>query len=292
MVQSKRSLPAPKAGTPDNSYWAIADVTNHSHVDYSSQPITLAVYNDRLNRKERNLLAYETCTVAELRGFVNARRLKLPTNSRRTKADYINTLQAADDEPDLSRFFDLAPPELREMVYKEYFNALPDLPLNPHQPPLVLASSRLRQEALPSYYSECTFSLTINTLSRRPYPSATLHMPVLLGSSGTAPGRLGALDLSRIRHFTITHRHMSGRRYHYKHVSTWVVDLRGKDGPVVSEWEDAEHWEHNRRRAERRKRLGVNVPAVLRIVWARPGLEKLMHQDLSDLLNTARLSLL
>jgi hypothetical protein len=98
---------------PNNTYWAVADVSVDYRIDCSSKPISLAVFNDRANRKERKLLAYEKCTVTELRGFVKARRLKLPTNSRRTKEDYINNLQTADDSPDLSKFFALAPPELR-----------------------------------------------------------------------------------------------------------------------------------------------------------------------------------
>jgi hypothetical protein len=283
---------------PDNTYWAIPDVTNHHHIDYTSKPISLAVFNDRRNRKERKLLAYENCTVTELRGFVKARRLKLPTNSRRTKEDYITTLQTADDSPDLSRFFALAPPELREMVYKEYYAALPALPLNPHQPPLVLASSQLRQEALPLYYSECTFFLAIHTSFHQPtrlvapVPFARAANPKTdLLFSGTAAGRLSAADLSRVRHFNLVHAHRGRRTNEAVTRTEWSVDLRAENGPVLSLWEDLEHWLSNWYWGERRRKFVPAIVEVLREIWARPGPGKLRQEDMVALRVAATMGL-
>jgi hypothetical protein len=285
-------LPVPLK--PDNTYWAIPDVTHHHHIDYTSNPISLAVYNDRRKRKARKLLAYETCTVTELRAFVKARNLKLPPNSRRTKEAYITTLQTADDSPDLSKFFALAP-ELRGMVYKEYYAALPALPLNPHQPPLVLASSQLRQEALPLYYSECAFFLAIHTHFHQP---TRLIAPVPFAAaanpktdflfSGIAAGRLSAADLSRIRRFNLVHAHRGRRSGEAVTRTEWKVDLSAADGPVLESWEDLEHWLSNWYWGERRGEFRPKVVEVLREIWARPGPGKLRREDLGALLEAAR----
>jgi hypothetical protein len=279
---------------PNNTYWAVADVSVDYRIDYTSKPISLAVFNDRANRKERKLLAYENCTVTELRGFVKARHLKLPTNSRCTKEDYITTLQTADDEPDLSEFFDLAPPELREMVYKEYYADLPALPLNPHQPPLVLASSQLRAEALPLYYTECTFHLVIQTSFRQehrhtvPVPQASFSNPK---SELIPSGRVPTAELSRIRYINLLHSHTGRRDGQPTFRTRWNVDLRGEGGPAVGEWEDEAHWESDWYWAERRKRFGRSTKAVLRTVWARPGPGKLREEDATDLLEAAKMAL-
>lgn len=164
----QRELPLPREGEPDNTYWAIggcmATVRSKRRVDYTPTPLSGPEQDVRNDRKDRGLLNYYNCTIRELREFINARGIVLHKGAVR-KPMLIKTLEDAEDEIKFNKLFELAP-ELRQKIYREYFDALPDLPALPHQPPLTLASSAVRAESLPLYYSNATFSLTFFTNAR------------------------------------------------------------------------------------------------------------------------------
>jgi hypothetical protein len=65
-------------------------------------------------------------------------------------------LEDADDQLSFPRFFEL-PPEIRDLVYGHHFSGHETMKHKHHQPPLTLASSQLRAEALPVFYKCVTF---------------------------------------------------------------------------------------------------------------------------------------
>jgi hypothetical protein len=241
MVQLKRDLPYPTKYTPDNTYWAVGDrlgvvqqkeqrFRKKKYVNLISEPVTARVVTNRENRKERGLLNYENCTIAELQTFVERRRLAQPTedtyhvhdlpstiNLRPThdrqlrsqtrdqkiealrakakKAAYIKILHDADDTAVFDRFFAL-PPEVRKMVYEKHYEDFPFVFL-PHQPPLTLASNLLRAEALPSFYEQTTFALRFNVFTRAHRNSDHLVRPtrVFLHDTADEPDLLISANL-------------------------------------------------------------------------------------------------
>lgn len=299
MVQLKYDLPVPKSNEPDNTYWAVGDDAKclqqkkAKHSDYPSKILSSV---DRAVRRERGLLNCHKCTITELRAFATSRRLKLPTKSRNTKADYIAILQEADDEP-VFRFSEV-PPELRAMIHKEYYRALPILPPMPHQPPLTLASKLLRKESLPLYYSESVFTLKFQSVVGENSRSHALEMPCfaendidLLGS-----GRLDANALAKISRFRLYQFYPSLLAPYIPSaeegkdaiVAGCDVDLSGKSAPKLNVWEDQAldcNFNVNVKRfwSLRRKRLGPAIMSILEEVWARPGPGKLRQMDVDAL---------
>ncbi|OQN99105.1 hypothetical protein B0A48_14966 [Cryoendolithus antarcticus] len=75
-----------------------------------------------LERSERYLPHYRSCTPVELRTFVAARHLSegiaITQHTRRSTLERL--LAEADEDPMFERFLDL-PPELRELIYEYYF---------------------------------------------------------------------------------------------------------------------------------------------------------------------------
>ncbi|KAM0715358.1 hypothetical protein Q7P37_008856 [Cladosporium fusiforme] len=167
MVQLKRDLPAPAPFQPVNTYWGIGGTTEETerfkkfYTDYTPNPLSADQALERKERKERGLLIYEKCTIAELKGFIKSRRLQMPKGSFR-KADLITILEAADENPVFDKFASL-PAELRDSIYAQYVDNLPPLPTLPHQPPLTLVSRQVRKESIPIFYSRATFAITICT---------------------------------------------------------------------------------------------------------------------------------
>lgn len=298
MVQLKRDHPAPGLGRPDNTYWMIGGdeqevkKKHRAHCDYRPYPLTAEEVTNDANRAERNLLHYQAYDIPELKGFLKARGLVLLPGSRRVKADYIRTLEAADDNPNLSKFMTL-PAELREMVYNKYHQALPTLPPNPHQPPLVLASKQLRAEALPSYYAESTF--TLEFVTGFVLPTKTQISPIrspramLLSASSQFfyNNRPSDSQLARIRHLKISHSHVTDDEGRFKEATSWVVDFAHKDWPVVDSMEDIWLWGTHYYWTPVRQQFGPAIVGVLREIWARPGPGKFMFSDIRLLLGAA-----
>lgn len=345
MEQLKRDLPYPTKYTPDNTYWAVGDrlgvvqqneqrFRKKKYVDRISEPVTARIVTDRENRKERGLLNYENCTIAELETFVERRRIAPPTedsyhvrdlpsaiNLRPThdrqlrsqtrdekiealrakakKAAYIKVLHDADDTAVFDRFFQL-PPEVRKIVYEKHYDDFPYLFL-PHQPPLTLASTLLRAEALPSFYEQTTFALRFNVFTRAHRNSDNLVRPtrVCLYDTADDPDLLTSINLpenflsrvSRIR-LCLLHRHTHRpNTWGYRHVRaesmSFDIDLNDNTGPVVDQEGGLDdlldpYWDLCC------ERLKPAITRVLKGVAARPKAHNLGREDLKALLGAVR----
>lgn len=307
-----------------------------SWVDQISERVTARIVIDRFNLKDRGLLDYERCTMAELETFIKARRLNLPsedtchipdptntielrntrdrphrsqerakrleaTRAKAKKAAYIKVLHEADEAIVFDKFFEL-PPDLRTMVYKEYSDDLSRLPTTlpelPYQPPLTLASSDLRKEALPSFYERATFVLRLNVRTR-----AELHVsssvvslhntaadPDLLTSANLAPTALSRISRFRLRlyHFHTYLSPGSGRHREAQEYLNWDINLDGVEGSVVSGYAVAGYLAARPYWIARRERLELAISRVQQDIAARPKAHRLRRSDLADLQEVVR----
>jgi hypothetical protein len=164
MVQFKPTVVCRGAEKHDsNTYWMFGSPVlrrapeMHQELEGRGYPCRRydgeAVLADSLARLERGLLCYKRCNASELRLFCENRDIstKAATVSRLARI-----LEDTDDEVSFPRFFEL-PLEIRVVVYEHHFNGYEAMAHKYHQPPLTLASSRLRGEALPVFYKCVTF---------------------------------------------------------------------------------------------------------------------------------------
>lgn len=116
-----------------------------------------------LNCIARSLPGYEKCKIAELRHFVQQRGLG--DEESMTRKELIDALRLADRNPRFGRLLDL-PAEVRNTVYELYCSDFSDEALHlPTWPPLARVNKQLRREVLPTFYSECTFGISLTTES-------------------------------------------------------------------------------------------------------------------------------
>lgn len=108
---------------------------------------------DAAGRYQRGLMSYEDLSMAELQSFCTSRGL----SSKATTASRLaRVLEKADDAATFPRFLELAP-EIRNSIYELHFRDLDEITAPCRQPPLTLASSQLRAEALPLFYQCAKF---------------------------------------------------------------------------------------------------------------------------------------
>lgn len=330
MVQLRRDIPYPGPDELDNSYWAIGDIAydvkwkeedfkRKDWVDLISGPVTARVVTDRANRKERGLLDYDNCSLAELEAFIEARRLNPPGNTnappapstaatrtfrntrarqdrndqleaarlKARKAACVAALQAADDTAVFDKFLDL-PPELRTIVYQKYHESHPPLEAMPHEPPLTLASKLLRYESLPFFYSESTFVLRLRENGNEEYLD---NAPLQVSVHDTADdpdyltsSNLSACNLSRVCRFELHLKHrntLPGRRNAFTS-GLWEIDLSGRSGPVLRDTMLLD-WRDEPYWALRYGRLEPAIMGVLRDICARPGACRFRREDIEAL---------
>jgi hypothetical protein len=281
VVHLMRELPRPQEGEPDNTYWAIGG-SQHETVDAvirqtSYLPWSFGEHALRNDLKCRGLLNYKNCKVTELKGFFEARGIKLPTG-RRYKVDFIAALQKADDEAKFTKFFDL-PAELRSMVATKYMEDLPILPRLPHQPPLTLASSSLRIESLPLYYRDGTFNLSFTTtwdhlvLLRTGPTLTTLHKDSVALLARIPAHSLGRVRKLRLQLYQPARNHIFREHWMVK----WDVELSGSGAePMITNTTISLAFGSAQTHLQT---VGRALEAALRAVRARPGFVKLGLQD-------------
>jgi hypothetical protein len=281
VIQLMRWLPRPQEGEPDNTYWAIGGSHGETVDAVIRQtgytPWTFGEHVPSNDLKERGLLDYKNCQVTELKGFFEARGIKLPTG-RRYKVDLIAALQKADNEAKFTKFLAL-PAELRSIVATQYMEALPVLPRLPHQPPLTLASSFLRTESSPLYYKNSTFTLSFVTtwdyvrLLRTGPTLTTLHK-----DSVALLARIPALSLGRVRKLRLQLFQALNNPVLREHcVVKWDVDLSGSGAePVIKDTTLSPAFADGRNEF---MAVGQALEAALLAVRARPGVAKLGLQD-------------
>lgn len=281
MVQLKSDLPLPTKGKPDNTYWAVgepAKVVNFQKdqfVDYKPNPISAEVMIDRKNRAERGLLAYDRCKVTELKGFIKARQIQMSGVSSARKADLIDALQKADDESKFDRLFSL-PPEIRNMIFKEYMHGIPaPLPHIPHQPPLTLASSAVRNESHATFYRESPFVFSFVTTAGNRGATQTTVLP----NTADMVKHTTNESLSQIRHISLGLFKPALNGQHIL-IAYWEADLKGKDGPGLVTSEDLERWTKHRFWSARRPLVITAMIVAVTEIWNRPVAHRLLRTDI------------
>lgn len=251
------------------------------HMDYSANPISAEEMIERSNRKERGLLLYNNCKIAELKTFIRARDLKMPVANRAKKAEFIAILEAADEVPEFSRFLGL-PAEIRELIYSHRVRDLPTpLPELAFQPPLTLVSKQIRQESLPVFHSEATFMLQFGTNAGSRGLRNGVHClyTICLPSAVCLQKGISDQALSRIRklHVQVS---IPGTNYNDIAVATWQVDLNSAEKPEIGEmkpWESSDYW------AARQMPIYEAIQGVLVEMWNRPKSSKIRRADVGIL---------
>lgn len=123
---------------------------------YTPKTTTKNAIRELAGRYQRGLLSYRKCNVEELSGFCKGRGLN---TKARTASGLAIVLEEADDVATFPRFFSL-PAELRNAIYEFHVRSFGGVPAVHQQPPLVVASKQLRDEALPLFYECATFQFT------------------------------------------------------------------------------------------------------------------------------------
>lgn len=146
--------------------------------------------------------------------MAKSRRLDVP--QKPTVAEMVTLLEEADGSATF-RLLDL-PAEIREMIFIKHHESLRTLPQAVCQPPLSRVSQQLRREALPLFYSHCTFDFITHDVW-----TEHEHRDAIIGCLPTEP--LADTDASNIARITRFWASLSGR--------AWVVDLDDKETPAA-----------------------------------------------------------
>lgn len=247
MVQFKRDLDLPRAWEPDNTYWAIGGTAVETASMRSTSKKNFGEYMPRptagddavanFDRKDRGHPNYGKCLVNELKELIRARNINVPDSCVR-KEDLIAELEKADNNVKFTKFFEL-PAELRTNIYGKCFKSLGDLPLLPHQPPLLFASSKTRSEALPEYYAHSTFTLGFVTNFTTPailhggrscrHLRTTVHRNTL-----DLLKRVSDTDFAGIKHLKVQiWKPELDVEETIVSFATWTADLSGSTGSVI-----------------------------------------------------------
>lgn len=192
--------------TDNNSYWKLglsAYQNARKTIKYLEEHgyrcrenASKAVTSNHVGNGPRRPMSYEGLSVSGLQSLCKAKGVssKAKTASRLARA-----LEKADDNATF-RFLDLTA-EIRNVIYELYFLDLPDLTSSHIQPPLTLASSVLRTEALPLFYGSSTFVFTI--LSNTDVDNCGYNT---IGFSWGADKmmQMPAANLSQVKNFRVT----------------------------------------------------------------------------------------
>lgn len=173
MVQFKRDDKS-LAADHTHSYWklgffdhltakqGVAFLKTHGY--YCREDASRKEVVKHIGRYQRGLLSYEALGLEELRAICVSRNL---STKAKTVLRLARKLKKADDQAKFERLFKL-PPEIRNIIYEFYCSGIGVVPFPHAQPPLTLASSRLRAESLPIFHGDAHF-----VISSRPME---LHM--------------------------------------------------------------------------------------------------------------------
>lgn len=145
-----------KLGFYDSSTIQEAKEFLQSNGYYTPKTTNKNAIRELVGRYQRGLLSYRKCNLEELRAFCKGRGLN---TKAKTVSGLAKALEEADDVATFPRFFAL-PAELRNAIYEFHVRSFGGVPAVHQQPPLVVASKQLRDEALPLFYECATFQFT------------------------------------------------------------------------------------------------------------------------------------
>ena len=156
---------------------------------------------DLLSRQARGLLSYDGCRADGLTKFCVRRGLPASTKSKTSKAVNIT-------------------PEIRVIVYTEYFHSLPDL-VHPTQPPLAKASRIVPSESVPVFYKTCNFVMVGAVYSSGRYISFRACKRSFFSA-------IPEDHLSMIRHLSIETT-SAGEQVRWSNGKAWIAAPDGKE---------------------------------------------------------------
>lgn len=158
-----------------------------------------------LQRSDLGLLSYVKYKNNELRDLIKARGIQtdFSKGNKGQRHELIDVLEHADNNREFRNFTRL-PAELRTRVYEYYMADFTEPLTAPKQPPLTLASSLTRKEALPIFYSTRTFQVDLlpPLASRFRATNATklkIHASSLLWMQSTWAENLADIQSLRFR---------------------------------------------------------------------------------------------
>ena len=245
----------------------------NGHSAFKSGCRTTARLRPLYIRRQRGLLSFEGLPLHELRQYATLRGIVVDPDATATivKAQ----LEKADDEATFDRFTEL-PPEIRQIVFRYYYESLPSIERAPRkcQPPITTASRMIREESLPLFYDCCG------------------HLKIVSDGPVTVPYKLSPSPPSA-RVLQSTPYHLLGRikslQLDFFDLDCDVaISLRNRDDPIskivtyptrCSDWS----WETPESVEARRQHLILALRTLAAGIAARPGLLKLRLSDIEDM---------
>lgn len=184
------------------------------------------------HRIDKRLISYYECTEEELLGFNRSRRLSIGRLHSKApkKKQLIDHLLIADNNPKFEKFLHL-PPELRARIYDFYSSSLPQVLHTPSQPPLARTCQAIRNECLPTFYAEHTFSITLETRNLTSYPKFHYDQPsTIFLSISLSPAAMS--EIRCIQANIIDRRRLSDRRQNENLLGRFNINLSNQIGPT------------------------------------------------------------
>lgn len=128
-------------------------------------------------------------------------------------------LEKADDDVTFGRFSEL-PPELRQIVFRHYFNSLTSWVPFMHQPPITLVSRSVRKDSLPLFFECCDFRISADA-------DFTITPCKLVPDFRTA----AVIQNTSLENFA----RIKSLSLNFHNLLAYIeLDFRSKDNPVVS----------------------------------------------------------
>jgi hypothetical protein len=165
--------------------------------------------------------SYDACGVKGLKALLQRRGLETYGGRKANKRQLVRCLEVVDDAddarkamnatPEFHRFSEL-PPELRNRVYKFYFDSLGKVPPRFVVPPLCRASSQLRSETTGLFFEHSTFIILLRPVySPQGQQLLYRHPAQLHYHNVVARANIPTLNFARIKHLSIEFKQWSNR---------------------------------------------------------------------------------
>lgn len=189
----------------EDRYWKLMH-----HNDHYTVPITLvkqtllsdgyvfpkgATFRDLVplaQRSQIGLMSYDQLDAEELKGFMKARKRKIPKGCGRL--GYIKLLSEADTKRRFNEYFHKLPVEIQDQIAVHYIKSFPKGLISPMPPPPARTSKAMMKQVMPRFYEHASFLIQLKHRKKlSAFSSRTEHLLA----------RITPKDLSRIRELEI-----------------------------------------------------------------------------------------